>query len=160
MTLIHKRRITKDKWKKHSPHEDTSGEEQIIVALDTVCKDPNRWRERTYPWGLSVGGDSDLDTFSDWLEHISLLEIHIPKFTDGRGYSLAQQVRRTGYSQELRASGDILQDQLAYLERCGFDSFTSDTVKLSQEMLVAFDEISRPYQASGADPDASWRRFG
>jgi uncharacterized protein (DUF934 family) len=43
---------------------------------------------------------------------------------DGRGYSLARLLRgRHGYAGELRAVGDVLRDQLYFLQRCGFDSF-------------------------------------
>ena len=57
------------------------------------------------------------------LDRIKLVEVNFPVFGDGRGYSAARILREAGYTGELRAVGDVLIDQLAYLRRCGFDSF-------------------------------------
>ena len=60
------------------------------------------------------------------LDRIRLVEVNFPSFGDGRGYSAARILRENGYAHELRACGDVLVDQLAYLRRCGFDSFDPD----------------------------------
>jgi uncharacterized protein (DUF934 family) len=57
------------------------------------------------------------------LDHISLIEIDFPRFRDGRGYSSAQILREAGYKGELRATGDVLVDQIDHMRRCGFDGF-------------------------------------
>ena len=50
--------------------------------------------------------------------------VDFPKFTDGRAYSQARLLRgRYGYRGELRANGDVLRDQLLFMQRCGFDAF-------------------------------------
>jgi len=52
-----------------------------------------------------------------------VIAIAFPKFTDGRGYSIARLLReRLGYAGELRATGDVLADQIPLLWRCGFDA--------------------------------------
>ncbi len=60
------------------------------------------------------------------LDRITLVEITFPKFRDGRGYSSARILREAGYTGELRAAGDVLVDQVAFMKRCGFDSFAPD----------------------------------
>ncbi|QDZ07794.1 DUF934 domain-containing protein [Sphingomonas panacisoli] len=60
------------------------------------------------------------------LEHIALIEIDFPRFRDGRGYSSAQILREAGYEGELRATGDVLVDQIDHMRRCGFDGFAPD----------------------------------
>ena len=57
------------------------------------------------------------------LERFALIEVSFPSFRDGRGYSTARILREAGYTGELRAEGDVLVDQLAFMRRCGFDSF-------------------------------------
>ncbi len=57
------------------------------------------------------------------LDRLALVEISFPVFGDGRGYSSAQILREAGFSGELRASGDVLADQILFMRRCGFDSF-------------------------------------
>ena len=55
-----------------------------------------------------------------------LVEVNFPAFGDGRGYSAARILREAGYTGELRAVGDVLVDQIAYMRRCGFDTFAPD----------------------------------
>ena len=51
------------------------------------------------------------------------IDLHFPKFTDGRAYSQAFLLRRRlGFQGELRATGDVLIDQLVQMQRSGFDS--------------------------------------
>ena len=57
-----------------------------------------------------------------------LIEIAFPKYRDGRGYSSARILREAGYTGELRAQGDVLVDQIAFMRRCGFDSFAPEAI--------------------------------
>ena len=65
----------------------------------------------------------DVRALMPHLERIALIEIAFPSFRDGRGYSSARILREAGYAGELRAEGDVLVDQIAFMRRCGFDSF-------------------------------------
>ena len=56
------------------------------------------------------------------LTGVTRIDLHFPKFTDGRAYSQAFLLRRRlGFSGEIRATGDVLIDQLVQMERTGFD---------------------------------------
>jgi uncharacterized protein (DUF934 family) len=56
------------------------------------------------------------------LAGVTRIDLHFPKFTDGRAYSQAFLLRRRlGFTGELRATGDVLIDQLVQMERTGFD---------------------------------------
>ena len=57
------------------------------------------------------------------LSGLRLIEIAFPKYRDGRVYSSARILREAGYTGELRAAGDVLVDQIAFMRRVGFDSF-------------------------------------
>ncbi|HTV33855.1 MAG TPA: DUF934 domain-containing protein [Methylocella sp.] len=89
-----------------------------------------------HPLGLKIEPNQDLQALAPDLAHFALIAIAFPKFTDGRGYSLARQLRSYGFTGELRARGEVLFDQLQLLARCGFDSFEisdSSTLKLLQD---------------------------
>lgn len=60
------------------------------------------------------------------LGQVEVVTISFPGFKDGRGYSSARILREAGYTGELRAEGDVLADQLAFMRRCGFDSFAPE----------------------------------
>lgn len=66
---------------------------------------------------------NDADVFDVALDGVDCVELHFPKFTDGRAFSQATLLRRRrGFQGELRATGDVLIDQLLQMQRCGFDS--------------------------------------
>ncbi len=98
--------------------------------------------------GIHLLGEYYIDDI-DMLDHLgafSLIKIEFTSFTDGRGFSLATQLRQYGFKGELRATGSFLLDQLNYLQRCGFDAFEFDAqtdVKAIQKALAAF---SHSYQ--------------
>ena len=66
--------------------------------------------------------DNTVDALSVDIHGVEVIELHFPKFTDGRAYSQAHVLRRRGYLGDLRAIGDVLVDQLVQLRRCGFSS--------------------------------------
>jgi uncharacterized protein (DUF934 family) len=71
----------------------------------------------------SLSNDDDPDTLKDRLATLARIDLHFPHFTDGRAYSQAYLLRRRlGYRGDLRATGDVLIDQLVQMERTGFSS--------------------------------------
>ncbi|MDO8386413.1 MAG: DUF934 domain-containing protein [Polaromonas sp.] len=65
---------------------------------------------------------NDADPLSPSLDGVARIDLHFPKFTDGRAFSQAFLLRRRrGFQGEIRATGDVLVDQLAQMERSGFD---------------------------------------
>lgn len=93
------------------------------------------------------------DVREDQLELLTqapMIVLAIASFTDGRAYSLARLLRGSfGYAGELRASGDVLLDQIPLLTRCGFDSFVVEhqpTIRALQRGHVP--AVAAAYQAS------------
>jgi uncharacterized protein (DUF934 family) len=72
---------------------------------------------------LKISNDTDVDSAVTGLATAEVIELHFPKFTDGRAYSQAVQLRRRhGYQGDIRATGEVLIDQLAQMQRTGFSS--------------------------------------
>jgi uncharacterized protein (DUF934 family) len=64
---------------------------------------------------------NDADPREANLDGISTVVLQFPKFTDGRAFSQAFLLRRRlGFTGEIRATGDVLIDQLAQMQRSGF----------------------------------------
>lgn len=69
---------------------------------------------------LGLANDADPRTIS--LDGTTRIDLHFPKFTDGRAYSQAFMLRRRlGFKGEIRATGDVLVDQVVQMQRSGFD---------------------------------------
>jgi uncharacterized protein (DUF934 family) len=104
---------------------------------------------RGTPLGVRLEPTDDPAAIAADLAHFELVAIHFPKFTDGRGYSIARLLReRHGYAGPLRAVGDILRDQLFYLLRCGFDEFAMKYPERVDDALHAYRDFSEAYQTS------------
>ena len=78
---------------------------------------------------------NDSDPREQTLASVTRIDLHFPKFTDGRAFSQAFLLsRRLGFKGEIRATGDVLVDQLAQMERSGF---TSAVLRADQPLDVA-----------------------
>ena len=65
---------------------------------------------------------NDANPFDLDLAGVDRIDLQFPKFTDGRSFSQARLLRgRLKFAGELRATGDVLIDQLVQMARCGFD---------------------------------------
>jgi len=110
---------------------------------------------------LRLEPGDDPAEFSGRLEGAVRVEVNFPRFTDGRGYSIARLLReRHGYRGELRAVGDIHRDQLCYLSRVGFDAFLLREGEDADGALAALGGFSEAYQASVDRPQPLFRRRG
>ena len=113
--------------------------------------------------GASVGvwlkPDDDPAELAPDLASLGFIAVHFPKFTDGRGYSTAALLRtRYRYTGELRAFGDVGRDQLFYLKRCGFDSFSLAAHRDPEAALASLQDFSLSYQATVEEGRPLFRR--
>ena len=90
-----------------------------IIAASAIPKSANT--ENT----LQIANDAELAQIaaSGALQGVERIELHFPKFTDGRAFSQAVLLRRRhGFAGDIRATGDVLIDQLVQMARSGFSS--------------------------------------
>ena len=79
--------------------------------------------------------NNDADPLQAALEGVTRIDLNFPKFTDGRAFSQAFLLRRRReFKGEIRATGDVLIDQLAQMERSGFDVAV---LRADQDMATA-----------------------
>lgn len=96
---------------------------------------------------LRLEPTDDPAAFADRLAGASRVEVHFPKFGDGRGFSIGRLLReRYGFKGELRAVGHLTRDHLLYLERCGFNAFELRPGEDPDEALAGFSVFSAGYQ--------------
>jgi len=156
--LIKNKRIAPDSWQQRKPAAEggsfalTAGVAPTgdwIVPLAIWSKQRSQLVQRTANGGrngvLLENTDDPCALVADF-DKLALIAVRFPKFTDGRGYSIARLLRRFGWKGELRAVGDVLRDQLFYMTRCGFDAFELRADQDAQAALSAFSDFSAPYQ--------------
>ncbi|BBK37877.1 oxidoreductase [Allostella sp. ATCC 35155] len=102
---------------------------------------------RAAPVGVRLGNGAPVEPLAADLPRLGLIALHFPKFSDGRAYSQARRLRRAGYRGELRATGNVLQDQLLLMARVGFDAFqmaASDAERRWQAAVGAYAHFYQP----------------
>ena len=121
--------------------------EQPAVTLDAFLDQSNATAVR-------LESDEDARLLIPHLDRLGLIEIAFPSFRDGRGYSSARILREAGYKGELRAQGDVLVDQVAFMRRCGFDSFAPQSPLNEEAVAASAARYPNVYQraADGAVP--------
>ena len=99
---------------------------------------------------LELANDVDPRTLD--LTGITRIDLQFPAFTDGRAYSQAFLLRRRlRFTGELRATGDVLIDQLVQMQRTGFDvAVLAEGVDASAAQRQ-LDRYAGFYQGSAVD---------
>ncbi len=128
---------------------DDTAHEEPAVTLEAFLGQSNATAVRLEP------GD-DARALIPYLARLALIEVSFPKFRDGRGYSAARILREAGYEGELRASGDVLVDQILSLRRCGFDSFHADAELDEEAVARALSRYDHVYQKAADGRAPAW----
>jgi uncharacterized protein (DUF934 family) len=109
--------------------------------------------------GVWLAPDERPEALAGEFGKFAVIAIDFPKFTDGRGYSLAYHLRkRLGYTGEVRAIGDVLRDQLFSMHRVGFDAFATRPDRSIHDALKGLTVFSETYQASVDVSEPLYRR--
>lgn len=90
---------------------------------------------------------NDADPLEASVEGVDRIELNFPKFTDGRAYSQAMLIRRRlGFRGDIRATGDVLIDQLVQMQRTGFSSAVLRADKDVADAKRQFERYAEYYQ--------------
>jgi len=164
--LIKHRAATADSWKTLEIAEGETPEAVALPAGDVIFplavwqarKDEIIARHKRI--GLLLQPDERVEDVAADLHYFLVIAVSFPKFVDGRGYSTASLLRqRYNYQGELRAVGDVLHDQLFFMQRVGFDSYALKDGKNAVYAITAgFTPFSDAYQASTTQPQPYFRR--
>jgi uncharacterized protein (DUF934 family) len=154
-----------DEWSHAEGADALAGNGRFILPLQAFLGlDPELRRSAKERIGVLLQPGDPLDRIADLLEDLSLVALAFPSFSDGRSFSKAELLRsRHHFEGAVRATGQVLVDQLPHMLRLGFDEFEVSHPVLIKR-LEAGDTGGIPlyYQptAKGAGKVAkySWRR--
>jgi uncharacterized protein (DUF934 family) len=121
----------------------------VIVSLSRFLAERETLLSRNAPFGVRLKSDESPEVLRDDLPRLSLMVLEFAKFRDGRPFSWARMLRtRFGFTGEIRAVGDFLYDQLAFMCRVGFDAFEPSKRITPEALQRALREITFVYQPS------------
>ena len=100
----------------------------------------------------TVALPNDADAMALPLGGVERVDLHFPNFTDGRAFSQAFLLRRRrGYQGDIRATGDVLVDQLVQMQRTGFSSAVLREGVDAADAQRQFDRFPAFYQGDAVN---------
>ncbi|MGO8035575.1 DUF934 domain-containing protein [Rhizobium leguminosarum] len=154
--------VENDPWVIETDEVKATEEQKALLGLDELIAKADESND--VGLGVLIKPADDVRRLEPYLYRLEIVAVAFPAFNDGRAFSHASLLRqRLGYTNELRAVGDVLIDQVPLMLRVGIDSFsvTNATAlnRLSENRLPA---IPHHYQPAVRDAEAgkgySWRR--
>ena len=132
---------------------------RIIVPLE-------HWREHRAHLlaggaevGVLVPNTLDIEAIHPLIADRPLIALVFPSFSDGRALSQAVILRRRlKFRGELRAVGDIIQDLVYWLDRCGFDAVVPRADQDLEACARARLELGAAYQGAADGQTPVWIR--
>ncbi|MEI1247714.1 DUF934 domain-containing protein [Rhizobium aouanii] len=154
--------VENDPWVIETDEVKATEEQKPLLGLEELIAKADESND--VGLGVLIKPADDVRRLEPYLYRLEIVAVAFPAFNDGRAFSHASLLRqRLGYTNELRAVGDVLIDQVPLMLRVGIDSFsvTNATAlkRLSENRLPA---IPHHYQPAVRDAEAgkgySWRR--
>lgn len=124
----------------------------------------SEWQENAESYAgqaleLRLTSEETADLIGEDCQKFERISLDFPKFVDGRSYSAARLLReKYQFSGELKATGDVLIDQLFYMKRCGFDTFALRDDQIIDDAISAFSTFSNNYQTDVLEPKPLFKR--
>lgn len=162
--IIRNKVIVADEWtilrlsEDQAPDNVSVADGKVVVPLQVWLAQKATLQGRP-DLGVWFASDERPEVLKGEVDQFSVIAVDFPKFSDGRGYSIAYNLRsRLGYGGELRAIGDVLRDQMFYMQRVGFDAFAPRADRSIEDALKGLSDFSEKYQTSSDEKLPLFRR--
>jgi uncharacterized protein (DUF934 family) len=147
MPLLKNNAFIQDAWTTLTDDQPVEDGARAIVTLPRLEKDWDTLAKHTGLLGVVIPNNADEKLLEPYFSRLALIVVNFPAFTDGRSYSQARQLRLDGYRGEIRATGNVLPDQLQFMTQVGVDSFEvsdrfplEDWQKAAQHMGLTYQQ--------------------
>jgi uncharacterized protein (DUF934 family) len=129
----------------------------VIVSLARFRKEREALLARGDALGVRLEASESPELLADDIHSFALIVLQVPYFRDGRAFSWARLLRtRLAYKGEIRVSGHVLRDQVAFFTRVGVDSVELPRPATESDLASLKEEISHVYQPSVDGRETIW----
>jgi len=115
--------LVPDTWFQAEADGELPATGDVIVPFARLLKEWGELSRRSGRLGVRFGNTDRPEALEGFLHGLAVIVLPFPAFNDGRAYSIARRLREMGYAGELRATGNVLPDQLQFMQQVGFDAF-------------------------------------
>lgn len=149
MPLLKNGKVTDDVWAIVEDGQEIPDAGSVVVSLVRLKAEHAGLLAGNHSVGVKLGNADDPGELAPWLDRLGLVVLEFPKYVDGRAFSQAQLLRRRySYKGEIRATGQVLHDQLRLMIRSGFDAMVFDDPNAEAVYAEAAGELTEFYQAA------------
>lgn len=150
MLLVKNGRVVEDAFARLPDDEPVPDSIPVILPAARLLAEASALARLGSPIGVIWPNDGRIAELAPHLHWLALVALVFPSFRDGRAYSQARLVReRHQFRGELRATGQVLRDQLLFLQRSGFDAFEVTKASDAAVFAEAVRRYSVFYQPTG-----------
>jgi len=131
----------------------------VIVSLARWRAEREQLLQRPGRLGVCLQPEEAAEDIVDDLAHFAAIAIAFPVFKDGRGLTTARLLReRYHYAGDIRATGDVLVDQLFFMQRVGINVLELREDQVLEDALAALRAFTTRYQPAVDEPLPLYRR--
>jgi uncharacterized protein (DUF934 family) len=146
-TVINLFEVIVDDWVRYDRFCSLGGTRRVLVSFEDLGRYPRFFERSLFELGVELEADDEIDDIAGWLPRLDLVSLNFGVFADGRPFSQAKLLRdRFDYRGNIRAHGEVLRDQLSFMQRCGINQFCLAEGEDVELALGAFADISESYQ--------------
>jgi uncharacterized protein (DUF934 family) len=146
-TLINLSGIIVDNWVRYDRFGSLGVAGHVLVSVEDLRRYPQFFERSLFQLGVELESDDEVADIATWLPRLKLIRLKFDVFADGRPFSQAKLLReRFAYSGDICAHGEVLHDQLSFMQRCGINQFSLAAGEDIDLALRAIQDIQDSYQ--------------
>ncbi len=139
--------VANDPWAFVEDDQTVEGRADIVVSVKRLLSEGEELARRPGRLGVVIRSSEAVEEIAAYVPQLSLIAVDFPAYRDGRGFTTARLLReRYKYTGPLRAVGDVLQDLVFFMVRCGFDEFVLKAKDPEAAFARAAGTFSKVYQ--------------
>jgi uncharacterized protein (DUF934 family) len=146
--VINNHQVIDDEWVDLSNESNSfDSASKVIVSLDQLKNEFEQLKTKSQALAVTLSETDSVDDILPFLNDLQMVVLQFKVFADGRAFSQSKLLRdRHGYQGQIRAVGDVIRDQLSFMQRCGFSQFQLAESEDVNQAIHAFSDISNTYQ--------------
>lgn len=124
MPLLKYGDFAEDDWVQLVDGESLPQGSDVIVPFERLADEFDALKAHNGSLGVAFPNDVSVEELKPYLESLDVVVLSFPAFGDGRAYSQAKKLKsQLDFTGEIRATGNVLPDQFAFMRQCGFNAF-------------------------------------
>lgn len=139
--------VANDPWIFLADDQPADGRADVVVSIKRLLTEGEELARRPGRLGVIIGSSEAVEEIAAYVPQLAMIAVDFPAYRDGRGFTTARLLReRYHYTGPLRAVGDVLQDLVFFMLRCGFDEFVLKAKEPEKAFARAAGTFTKVYQ--------------